>query len=210
MQTWVEQFQAMSGFELAAVLFALAYIYLVGRQHMACWACGFLSTACFTYVFWDATLVFSMLLNVYYMGMAGYGYYQWRQGGQTERTTALPITTWPLNTQIRVIGLTTFAGVGLWWVQALYTSEVANTAWLAQLSLVGGLDAFVTAFSVVATWMVAHKIYQNWPFWVVINAAAACLYALSGLYLSAGLFVLYVLFSLHGWRQWYVEVQAAR
>jgi nicotinamide mononucleotide transporter len=49
---------------------------------------------------------------------------------------------------------------------------------------------------------VAHKVYENWFYWMAINAAAVVLYSLSGLYMSAGLFVVYFVFSLYGWREW--------
>ena len=71
-----------------------------------------------------------------------------------------------------------------------------------QAMLIGVLDIVVSVFSIMATVMVAHKVYENWFYWMAINAAAVVLYSLSGLYMSAGLFVVYFVFSLYGWREW--------
>ena len=217
------QFSAASGAELGAVVFALAYIYLVGRQNVWCWACGFISTALFTYVFWDVSLVFSMLLNVYYMVMAGYGYWQWtrgyganvdddgvvaeqpKTGSKTNAAThldtqsvshsenQLDIQSWPLLKQVKIMTTTTLIGGLLVWLRIDEDTPLTVTLCL---------DAYVSVFSVVATYMVAHKIYHNWHYWIVINAAAAMLYYQYGLYFSSLLFVIYVGFSVHGLLEW--------
>ena len=249
------QFSAASGAELGAVVFALAYIYLVSQQNVWCWACGFISTALFTYVFWDVSLVFSMLLNVYYMVMAGYGFWQWtrgvelkeddegvvaeqpKTGSKTKATThlytqpvsesetqtviqsddqsvtlsdspsvtqidnnpvsesdsQLDIQQWPLLKQAKIMTTTALVGGLLVWLRIDVSTPLSFTLCL---------DAYVSVFSVVATYMVAHKIYHNWHYWIVINAAAAVLYYQYGLYFSSLLFVVYVGFSVHGLLEW--------
>ena len=249
------QFSAASGAELGAVVFALAYIYLVGRQNVWCWACGFISTALFTYVFWDVSLVFSMLLNVYYMVMAGYGYWHWtrgdganvdddrvvaeqpKTGSKTKAAThldtqsvselesqtviqsddqpvsqlgsssvsqienklishsenQLDIQSWPLLKQAKIMTTTTLIGGLLVWLRIEVSTPLTFTLCL---------DAYVSVFSVVATYMVAHKIYHNWHYWIVINTAAAVLYYQYDLYFSSLLFVIYVGFSVHGLLEW--------
>ena len=219
----ITQFSTASGAELGAVVFALAYIYLVGRQNVWCWACGFISTGLFTYVFWDVSLVFSMLLNVYYMVMAGYGYWQWTRivelkeddegvmAGQpktssktkaakyldtqqvSESNNQLDIQQWSLLKQTKIVSTTALIGGLLVWLRI-----DENTP----LTLTLCLDAYVSVFSVVATYMVAHKIYHNWHYWIVINAAAAVLYYQYGLYFSSLLFVIYIGFSVHGLLEW--------
>ena len=67
------------------------------------------------------------------------------------------------------------------------------------------LDAAINVFSVATTFMVAHKILQNWIYWFVINTAAVFLYWQSGLILSACLFLGYVGFSVYGYNQWKQE-----
>ena len=85
MSDWLEllgdALGAMSAAESLAVVLALAYLLLAAREHIACWACAFVSTAIYTVVFWDASLLMEAALNVYYMAMAVYGWQQWRYGG---------------------------------------------------------------------------------------------------------------------------------
>jgi len=178
--------------EASAVLCALAYMVLVAREHIACWAFAFVSTALFTYVFFEAALSFSMLLNIYYMVMAGYGFWQWRQPNNQVPATSIHTRNPTFHLMLIGVGLLVSAVLIAW------TMEYAFN----QAMLIGVLDIVVSVFSIMATVMVAHKVYENWFYWMAINAAAVVLYSLSGLYMSAGLFVVYFVFSLYGWREW--------
>jgi nicotinamide mononucleotide transporter len=178
--------------EAGAVVCALAYMVLVAREHIACWAFAFLSTALFTYVFFEAALSFSMLLNIYYMVMAGYGFWQWRQPNNQVPATSIHTRNPTFHLMLIGVGLLVSAVLIAW------TMEYAFN----QAMLIGVLDIVVSVFSIMATVMVAHKVYENWFYWMAINAAAVVLYSLSGLYMSAGLFVVYFVFSLYGWREW--------
>ena len=80
--------------EAVAVALGIAYLLLAVREHIACWYAAFVSTALSVYVFWDVSLVMESLLNVYYMGMAVYGWLQWRGGG-LHQGAALPVSRWP-------------------------------------------------------------------------------------------------------------------
>ncbi len=182
-----EQIAAASLAEWVAVVLALAYVWLAARQNRWCWLCAFISTAIYTWLFWQVTLPFQAILNLYYMVMAGYGYYQWnRQAAGDDR-----VHSWPWYTHAMLVpGLLLIAwGLSLW-AQGQFNSEHLL------------LDASIQVVSVVTTVMVAHKVLQNWLYWIVINLASAYLYAQSGLMLSACLFLGYVGFAVFGYAQW--------
>jgi nicotinamide mononucleotide transporter len=184
--------------EVGAVLCALAYMVLVAREHIACWFFAFVSTALFTVVFFEAALSFSMVLNIYYMVMAGYGYWQWQQGTTGGSEPALSVQPRPLRFHLWVIA----AGSIISAVLIGFTSaDSANADWL-NTNWINALDIVMSVFSVLTTVMVAHKVYENWFYWMVINALAVIIYSASGLTVSAGLFVVYILFAIYGWREW--------
>ena len=66
------------------------------------------------------------------------------------------------------------------------------------------LDSFTTVAAVVATWMVARKIFENWLYWFVIDSVSIYLYLSRDLPLTAILFagylVMIVIGSLRWWR----------
>jgi nicotinamide mononucleotide transporter len=58
-------------------------------------------------------------------------------------------------------------------------------------------------FSVITTWMLAHKILENWLYWIVIDSAAVILYWKSGYYVTIILFILYIILAFYGYFKWY-------
>ncbi len=176
-----------SAMEWVAVGLALAYVVLAARENMLCWFCAFVSTALYVWLFWRVTLPFQSLLNVFYMVMAIYGYWQWRpQATQVRR-----ICVWPWWRHLLILP----TGVIIAWTAATYAENYFNSEYLL-------LDALVQVFSVITTFMVAHKVLENWLYWGVINAAAAFLYFTAGLVVTAILFIGYLGFSIYGYLRW--------
>jgi len=189
---FTQQIAATSLLEWVAVILAIGYVLLAAIQSNWCWLCAFTSTAIYTYLFWQVTLPFQSALNFFYMVMAVYGYYQWSKGkGEHEH---IRIVQWP------------------WWIHGMLVPTLLLVAW--GLSIVASsqfngdyllLDASINLLSVVTTFMVAHKILENWVYWFFINIASAFLYFQVGYALSACLFAGYVVFSIFGFYQWKMQ-----
>jgi nicotinamide mononucleotide transporter len=64
------------------------------------------------------------------------------------------------------------------------------------------VDATIAWGSVLATWMLARKVIENWLYWIVLDGAAAVLYWTQGLYATAVLFVVYAVLAMRGYRGW--------
>ena len=69
-------------------------------------------------------------------------------------------------------------------------------------------DGFVTAGSVVGTYLLGRKFIANWPVWMVVNAASVALFAHKGLALTVALYVLFFLLAIWGWVGWHRRLQA--
>src|SRR5210317_346288 len=95
--------QAMSLLELTAVVFAMAYVLLAVRENVLCWLFALLSTAIYTVLFWNVSLLMESALNVYYMAMAVYGWYQWTRGGGNGGGQTLAIQLMSKRLQVLVI-----------------------------------------------------------------------------------------------------------
>ena len=175
--------------EAVAVALGIAYLLLAVREHIACWYAAFVSTALSVYVFWGVSLLMESLLNVYYMGMAVYGWMQWRGG--VHKGAELAVSRWPWRAHVAaivgVLCLTAISGYLL--------LDRTSASWPF-------VDSFTTWASVVTTFMVARKILENWLYWIVIDAISIALYLDRGLYLYAGLFAVYLVIAVNGYRSW--------
>ena len=175
--------------ETVAVILAIAYLLLAIKENSLCWYCAFFSTAIYVWIFGDVSLYMESALNIYYMAMAVYGWYQWQRGGQDK--TELQISRWSLGNHFLAVGVILIATVTSGYLLA------ANTD--ARLPY---LDSFTTWASVITTVMVARKIIENWLYWVVINMVSIFLYLDRELYQTAGLFVVYIVLAVAGYIIW--------
>jgi len=62
---------------------------------------------------------------------------------------------------------------------------------------------------VLATWMVARKVLENWLYWILFDCVAVGLYFAQGFHATAGLFVLYVILSVRGFLAWRADATPA-
>ncbi|HSH52142.1 MAG TPA: nicotinamide riboside transporter PnuC, partial [Bacteroidales bacterium] len=68
-------------------------------------------------------------------------------------------------------------------------------------------DAFTTAGSFVATWMLARKIIEHWLIWIIVDAVSLGLYIYKGLYATVILFAVYTLLAIIGYIEWKKELK---
>jgi nicotinamide mononucleotide transporter len=50
--------------------------------------------------------------------------------------------------------------------------------------------------------MTAKKILENWIYWIAIDALAAVMYAVKGLYPTTALYIFFCAVAVYGYRQW--------
>ena len=185
----------MTAWEALAVVLAIAYLVLAIRQNIWCWAAAAVSTLIYLFIMYEAKLYMESLLQVFYLAMAAYGWFQWR--GHADKTRDLKVSTWPLR--IHVIAISCI-GV-LVWVSGSLLAAYSNAA-------LPHLDSFTTWAAVVATFMVTRKILENWFYWFVIDAVSVGLYTSRGLYLTALLFTVYLVLIIIGYRSWRSSMKA--
>jgi nicotinamide mononucleotide transporter len=188
-------FGEMSPWEAGAVILAIAYLLLAVRENILCWYCALVSTTIFTFLFWDVSLLMESALNVYYIIMAIYGWHQWKFGGS--KKSGVFISSLGLRENILIITIILIATLVSGWLLSQHT----HAAWPY-------VDSFTTWASVVTTFMVAKKILENWLYWLVIDSISIPLYIDRGLYLTAILFMVYIVIVIIGylnWRQRFIE-----
>jgi nicotinamide mononucleotide transporter len=181
--------------EIFAAALAVAYVLLAIRQRIECWAAAFTSSCLYVWVLFGAHLYMESVLNAYYAAMAVYGFWQWRRGGGG---AALAVCRWPVGRHwAALLGIVALSAVSSHFLRR-YTPAALPFA-----------DSLVTWSSVFATFLVARKVFENWHWWLAIDSVSSCLYFTRHLYLTMLLFILYVLLSVIGMRQWRRSLPAA-
>jgi nicotinamide mononucleotide transporter len=193
---FIQAAKALSAWEIAAVLLALAYLVLAIREHVACWLAAIFSTGIYLVLMFRAGLYMESALQVFYIAMAVYGWYSWKHGA--EPGEELRVSSWPLQRHVLPVLMILVASTVSGYLLARFTNAAMPY-----------LDSFTTWGAIVSTWMVARKIIQNWHYWFVIDSVSVYLYLGRGLYLTALLFMLYLVLIVIGLQQWKKHLDAA-
>lgn len=203
MQTLIDMLALTSGWELVAVALAVAYLLLAIRQSLWCWPAAAISASIYTYLFIHAGLLMESMLQVFYVVMAGYGYWRWSRaqrpmivGSVETNAPTLPVASQPLMWHARWVVVLALISVVIGLLLSRYTS--AQMVWL---------DTPTTVFSLFATFLVARKVLQNWLYWIVIDLTYVGLFWVKGFYPTAILFGFYTLMAVIGYLRWRQDYQ---
>lgn len=183
------QIQSQSLLEVIAVVTAILYVVFAARQSILCWPAAMISTSIYVVIFWEVTLPFQAMLNVYYLVIAVYGWWHWRRVDDKGRVL---ITRWSSKKHIlwlSIMAVVSYLCIKV--VEGLIVSEHII------------LDGVIAIFSCLATYLMARKVLENWLYWVVLNGCAVYLYYSQGLYLTALLFGFYCIYAVIGWQKWH-------
>lgn len=180
----------MSALEIIAVTTSLLYVYLAAKESIWCWLSAAISVTLYIYICYTAQLYPETGLQVFYLFMAGYGYWQWNKP-KAETT----INRWGVQQHLLYISL----GIAFSIFLGQWFSKNTDAA-------MPMIDSFTTVFSVIATFMVTKKVLENWLYWVVIDAVSIYLYYQRDLQLTAGLFAVYTVFAIYGYYKWKKEL----
>lgn len=190
----VDYFTTLPWLELIAMILALFYVVLAAQGSIWCWPAAFISTAIYTVIFYDVSLLMDSALSVYYLIMAVYGYWLWQKNAQPQDKQSPPqldIISWQASWHLKACFILTIISVVLGYIMATTTS--ASFPYL---------DTFTTVFAVFATYLVAQKVLENWLYWIVIDAVSIYLYLEKDLIPTTGLFIVYVVIAIYGYVKW--------
>ncbi len=188
MDSLVAAARALTAAEALSVGLAIAYLLLAVRRSRWCWLAGGVSSALAVVLALQHRVPMQALLNVYYVGVSVYGFYQWSPAADS---TQRPIGTWPLRWHL-------FACAGIVLASVLTARLLAHQsaeAWPF-------LDSVTTWGSLFTTWLVARMKLENWLYWLVIDAALVYLFGAQQLYLFALLNLVYLVIVVVGFRSW--------
>jgi nicotinamide mononucleotide transporter len=189
--------------EIFGAVTGILYVFLEIRQTIWLWPVGIVTSAVYIWVFFTGKLYADMSLQVYYLVISILGWYWWAQGsGRSAQGSDVRGTIEEVKEELQVTRLKLRTGFILSVVFVLLYTAM----WLVLTRLTDSpvpvRDSFITSLSIIATWMLARKIYEHWFLWIVVNSTAAVLFLTRGLYPTVILYVVYGIMSFAGLVAW--------
>ncbi|MEP6792291.1 MAG: nicotinamide riboside transporter PnuC [Ramlibacter sp.] len=176
--------------EIVAVVVSLAMVVCNIREIHWGWPLAIVASLMYFALFWRSKLYGDASLQVFFVVVAFWGWAQWLRGVRADGS-ALKVA----RLSRRGLAITVAACALLWPATGLFLKTYTDTD-------VPWWDAFPTAVSLVAQFLLGRKYLENWALWMAVNAVGLALYAYKGLWLTAALYVLFFLLCVPGWRTW--------
>jgi nicotinamide mononucleotide transporter len=181
--------------ELLGAILGIAYIFFSIRQSILTWPVGLLTSVLYVWVFFVSKLYADMGLQVYYVVISIYGWYEWLRGNQSNHSEPIQVSRLSVKLGFSLSIVSLFLFLLIWFVLKNYTDSTVPMA-----------DAFATALSIVATWMLARKILEHWLVWIFVDAFSIGLFWYKDLLPTVILFVVYTVMAYVGYREWKREL----
>lgn len=172
-------------------------VWLVGRQNPWNWPVGLVQVVAYLMLFWTAGLFADALLQVVYLVLGLWGWWNWVRGRDPGADLLVRRTTRQEWAWIAVLGALGTALLVLW-----LTRFTPSTVPLA--------DATTTALSLLATYGQARKLLESWWLWIAADLIYVPLYLSKGLTLTAILYAGFLVLCVVGLRRWNDDLAVRR
>jgi nicotinamide mononucleotide transporter len=178
--------------EIIGTILALLSLYFQTIQNKWLWPFGIISSAIFAIIFYKAGIYADMGLQLYYVFISIYGWYYWIKTQANENSEGQIKSIFKMRFLILIIFVVTLA---IFLIISQFLIYYTN-------STVPYIDAFITALSITATWMLAKKYLEHWLVWIIVDAVSIAVYYYKELYVTIILYVIYTIFAIVGYNMW--------
>lgn len=178
--------------EMIAVALGLISVYLTVKQNIWCWPTGLAMVTLYILVFFKAKLYSDVGLQFYFIVVQVYGWWYWLRGGKNKTTAKVKILSWSHRG---------------FWAAVILLGALLNGYVMSNYTdaSVPYLDSLTTVGSIVAQWLLGRKLFENWVIWITMDIVDIGIYFYKSLYMTSGLYVVFLILSIMGAREWYKD-----
>jgi nicotinamide mononucleotide transporter len=179
----------MSGVEWIAAIAGAISVYLSARENIWSWPTAIVNVGLYIVVFRQSGLYSDMGLQVVYLVLSIYGWYEWLHGGANR--SKLEVS----KASGRIWLISVGAGALGWCVIWSITRRLHGVS-------IPSIDSALTATSLIAQWMMTRKILENWMLWIAADIVYVPMYIYKKLYVTSGLYLVFLVLSIMGLIEW--------
>jgi nicotinamide mononucleotide transporter len=178
-----------SPLEIAAVAFTLACVVLAAYENIWSWPTAIIGVSLYFVLFYQQRLYADMGLQLLYLALSVYGWYEWLHGG--ENHGELRVSYASARVQLAALA----GGALLALALGLFLRRTTNAA-------LPFVDATLASYSIVAQLLMTRKYLQNWLLWITVDVGYVGMFTYKHLYLSAALYLVFIAVCTKGWLEW--------
>ncbi|HMN33644.1 MAG TPA: nicotinamide riboside transporter PnuC [Chitinophagaceae bacterium] len=183
-----QQFIQTDLLEWVAFVFAVLQVSLAAKNNVINFYAGIISTAFYTFLFFQIGLFAESVLNLYYFIVSVTGVLLWTKKNDKEQ---LPISTLRKKEWLKILLFNILVFFFLYWVLSTFTTSTVPFA-----------DAFVSSIAWAGTFLMIFRKIENWIFLTISNVFSFPLFLYKGVELTALLYILYIIIGIIGFLKW--------
>lgn len=181
---------SLTPLEGTAVCFGLVSVYLSTRENIWSWPTAIVNVGLYSVLFFREKLYADMGLQVIYLLLSLYGWYEWLYGG--ENRSALHVSRITARLAMRLAGIGVLGSVVLGTL--LYRTTDASLPYL---------DSTLSVFSLIAQWLMTRKVLENWVIWIALDVVYVWMFIfLKHLNFTAFQYAVFLALAVLGFRDW--------
>jgi nicotinamide mononucleotide transporter len=179
----------MSALEIVAAVTGAIAVYLAARENIWNWPVAIVNVSLYAIVFFQSRLYADMGLQVVYLILSVYGWYNWLHGG--ERRTTLHVTRASPRLLLTLGALVAIGSYALGATLAARTNAVLPY-----------LDSALTVTSLAAQWLMTRKVLENWLLWIALDIVYVPMFISRNLLATAVLYAVFLVLAVLGFIEW--------
>jgi len=184
--------------EFIGTLLGLISVFLAARANIFTWPTGIANAIFFLVIFYQIHLYSDMFLQMYFCGMGVYGWFSWKYKADHHQSAIRTLsTTNRLRLAAFIAVVTLVVGTLISQIHLILPQVFDHPASYPYI------DTFIAISSILATILLARRIFETWVLWVIVDISSIGLYSVKGVKLIAVEFVIFLCLAALGVASWY-------
>jgi nicotinamide mononucleotide transporter len=179
----------VSPIEAIASLFGLINVTLVIRRSMWNYPFALAMVSLYAWIFFREKLYSDALLQLFFLVVNLYGWWNWSRA----RADTGEVRVEQLGNTARAVWFASCIATAAAWGALMHRYTDAAFPWW---------DGSIAMFSIAAQILQSRRHWESWVLWILVDLAAVPLFAVKGLWLTAGLYFVFLALSVQGLIHW--------
>ena len=181
--------------ELTGTLFGLVSVFFASRANIITWSTGIVNEFFLFILFFQVQLYADMFLQVFFLVVTLYGWYNWKKKTNENRITSLNRKSKMLIGFLIITG--TLAGGFMFSNIHLYLPEYFTIEAAYPYT-----DSFVAVLSIIATVLLARKKIETWHLWIMVDLVCVFLFFKKGIVFLGLEYIIFLGLAIYGLLNW--------
>lgn len=169
--------------ELLAATFSLTSVFLTAKKNKLCWLVGILGIIGYSILFYQKSEWSNFSLQFIFLIQSIWGWVKWNEP-EKEITSLNKESLFSLFI-VSIFGFFTF--------------DLITTEFYGNFTI---LDSVTSVLSLVAMVLLGFRKLESWLIWMVADIIYIYFFFINSLYLSSGLYFIFLILSIYGYINW--------